>query len=212
MARNWVPAPLWLYRSIPSLDKHPINTVSGSAARRAQNPAKRPACQPVKKHSVKKLSGGIAPTIMEFLRKDSATGGLLPAAERLIQLQQDLNLLLPNGVAAACEAHVSGDGILMIRASSSALAGKLRQMTPSLQTGLVRRGWKVNAIQVRVQPLNSASNSMTYDNSAKPPKVAVMTPRALESWNGLVAELDDSPLQQAVKKLLRHHATGRRED
>jgi hypothetical protein len=53
---------------------------------------------------------------------------------------------------------------------------------------------------------------MTYDNSAKPPKVAVMTPRALESWNGLVAELDDSPLQQAVKKLLRHHATGRRED
>ena len=155
--------------------------------------------------STKAFQGGHATTLFEFLRQDSATGGLLPAAERLVQLQQDLNPLLPVGSEKACEIHLDGEGTLVIRASSAALAGKLRQMAPSIQAGLNHRGWKVSAIQLRVQPLNNSNKSMAYNEVEAAPKHARMSSEALQNWQELASQLDESPLQQAVARLLRHH-------
>lgn len=159
---------------------------------------------------MKKASGRSAATIMELLRQDPTTGGLLPTAERLLQLQQDLNLLLPAGTAASCEVYVSSGDTLIVSAASAALAGKLRQMVPSLIAGLTQRGWKVNAIQLRVQPLNSLTNSNTYANGEEKPKRARLPSSALESWAELAETLEKSPLQEAVNALVRRRRVSRK--
>jgi len=141
---------------------------------------------------------------MDLLRQDPAASGLLPTAERLMHLQQDLNPLLPPGTADACIVHVSGDDTLILTAASAALAGKLRQLVPSLIAGLTSRGWKVNAIQLRVQPLNSNLKTVTYGDSRVLSKRAKLSSPALDSWAELAGSLDPSPLQDAVVSLLRH--------
>jgi len=151
---------------------------------------------------VKKAYGGLAPTILEYLRQDPASGGLVPAAERLVQLQQDLNLLLPETSFAQCRIHLTGEGVLLVRVRSAALAGKLRQTVPRIQAGLVNRGWKVNAIQVRVQPDLMPLESDTYKNR---PKAMQIPSTALTSWSGLVDELEESPLRDAIRRLVRRH-------
>lgn len=153
---------------------------------------------------MKKAFKRSATAIMELLREDPTAGGLFPAAERLMLLQQDLNLLLPRGTAASCEVYVASGDTLVISATSAALAGKLRQMVPSLMAGLADRGWKVNAIQLRVQPLNSLTNSNSYANPEDKPKRARLSPVAMESWAELADTLEESPLQAAVAALVRH--------
>lgn len=153
----------------------------------------------------KRGPGAFAPTIFEFLRLDATTGGLLPAAERLAQLQQDLHPLLPAGSTEACVIHLTGESTVVIKVASAALAGKLRQMVPTLQTGLTRRGWKISAIQVRTQPMNSYVNSMGYDKNTQAPKNAHIPQQALAEWEALAGTLEQSPLQEAVNRLIRHH-------
>lgn len=145
---------------------------------------------------------GIAPTVLDLLRQHPAAGGLLPTVERHIGLLQDLNLLAPDLTATNARAHLNEDGTLVIRARSAALAGKLRQSTPSLLAGLARRGWKINAIQVRVQPLLNTLESITYQER---PKTARLPGPALECWRELAGTLGESPLRDAVARLLRHH-------
>ena len=156
---------------------------------------------------MKTSPGNPVPTIMELLRQDSAAADLLPTAERLMLLQQDLNLLLPAGTANACTIHIGTEHTLFINAASAALAGKLRQTVPSLIAGLSRRGWKVNAIQLRVQPTNNHLNSMNYINSSGRAKHARLSETALGSWTELAENLDASPLREAVTKLLQHQTS-----
>ncbi len=85
--------------------------------------------------------------------------------------------------------------VLTIAADNSAVAAKLRQMTPDLLRNLQNIGQEVTLIQVRVQV------------SQPPPVAAVAKPVLSQSGkqqlNELADTLPDSPLKRALQDLMR---------
>ncbi len=154
---------------------------------------------------MKKLSSGHVPTILDFLQQNGAPGNLLPVAERMLEIQQELRRCLPAGVAEDCEVCGLQDGNLVIQVSSPSVASKLRQTLPRLSQALTHQGWKINAIRLRLQPVNSSSESMAYAGSKRTgvPKKEEIPVSALEQFSRLANALEDSPLRTALEKAVR---------
>lgn len=141
-------------------------------------------------------------SVIEFLQRHEAAAGLLPAAQRIVRLGQDLRLLLPPALKDSCEVAGFDDGTVLLKVSSAGLAAKLRQTLPRLADGLQQRGWQVSAIRTRVQPGGSPTTSATW---AAPSEAAIPT-SAVAAFGDLSRSLDDSPLKTAVDRLVRRRA------
>ena len=149
---------------------------------------------------MKNPTHGPAASVMEHLRRNASTGNVLPIAERFLELQRDVNQLLPMTIPEGCSVCQFEEGELSIAVPSATLASKLRQTLPRLREGLERRGWKVNAIQLRVQPSNSSYKSTAY----KPdPKRALVPENALPHLSDLAESLQQSPLKDALNAMVR---------
>ena len=144
----------------------------------------------------------MAPTIFEFLGRNDGAGNLLPAAARILELRQDLLAIVPAVLRETCEVAEFTDDTLSLRVSSAGAAAKLRQMLPRLREGLLDRGWKVNAIRLRVQAFASFELS---SSCASGTKHGQMPDDALAAFGKLDETLDDSPLREAIRRLVMHH-------
>jgi hypothetical protein len=86
----------------------------------------------------------------DFLKRNDKMAALLPAAMRMASLQQDCAKALPpmfgNTDVLSFEA-----GQLVLAVPSSAVASKLKQQLPKLLSTLQLKGWKVDAIKLKVQ-------------------------------------------------------------
>ena len=58
---------------------------------------------------------------------------------------------IPPGLAAACQVANFREGAIIVMAENSAIAAKLKQLTPRLTTVFLEKGWQVIAIRVQVQ-------------------------------------------------------------
>lgn len=142
-----------------------------------------------------------AASAIDFLRRHEGAAAMLPAAERLVRLRQDLLALMPAPLRGVCDVSGFDDETVNLRVFSASAAAKLRQTLPRLRDGLLDRGWKVNAIRVRVQPRVLVEESSSW----KPQQGTDMSAAGVSAFAALDRDLDadESPLKAAVARLLR---------
>jgi chromosomal replication initiation ATPase DnaA len=87
---------------------------------------------------------------VDFLRAHDKLANLLPAVARLATLQKDCAALLP-AQFIWCTPLAFENGQLTLAIPNAALAAKLKQQLPKLQDNLLKRGWQVIAIRLKVQ-------------------------------------------------------------
>ena len=90
--------------------------------------------------------------------------------------------------------------VLILAANNSAIAAKLRQMTPEFVSQLQLRGCEVTGIQVRVQ-VNTPPDTYT----TAPASISVEGKQLL---NELAETLADSPLKRAIQRLAATKKSG----
>ncbi|GAB2867464.1 hypothetical protein GCM10027277_40640 [Pseudoduganella ginsengisoli] len=134
-----------------------------------------------------------------FLRRDNRLAALLPAVERMASLQQDCAAVLP-AMFSHCEVLAFEQGVLLLSAPNTALAAKLKQQTPKLQEALLKRGWQINNIKLRVQMMKAAD--------IKPEPVSLsLSPAAVEAFDTLSQTLEqnkqNAPLIAALKNMVQ---------
>jgi hypothetical protein len=105
---------------------------------------------------------------------------------------------LPEAVKRRVQAVSLSQDTLVLAVGSAALATKLRQTVPRIEAGLNSRGWKVNLIQIRVQPDVNPIISMGY---TKIGKNAVVSGAGRQSLQALESQLEDGPLRNAIARL-----------
>jgi hypothetical protein len=89
-----------------------------------------------------------------FLRTNDRMASLLPTVMRMASLQKDCAAALP-AMFDNCDILSFEDAQLVLATPSSAVAAKLKQQIPKLQTALRARGWQINAIRLKVQVTRS---------------------------------------------------------
>jgi hypothetical protein len=118
-------------------------------------------------------------------------------ASRLAALQQVYRTAIPEELARRSRVADERSGTLVIAADTSAVAAKLRQLVPRIVSEIVKTESEVTAIRVEVQV-------------TEPARPAPRTPRphitrqGLESFAQLRDALPDSPLRQALSRLVEH--------
>ena len=141
--------------------------------------------------------------VADFLRTHDKMAALLPAVARLAELQKDCSAILP-ALFDVCSALQFDAGQLTVATPNAAVASKLKQQLPKLQDGLLKRGWQVNSIRLKVQVGKIVEN-------AKPQKQIALPAQALSAIAELKDALEDSPHNDALKTALetmlqRHRA------
>lgn len=119
---------------------------------------------------------------------------LLPAVTRLVTLQKECSALLP-AFFDACSVIQFDAGQLVVGTPNAALATKLKQQLPKLQDGLVKRGWQVNAIRIKVQVGKIAEKTI-------PVKTLALPNQALDALSALNEALEESKQNHALKEAL----------
>ncbi len=147
-------------------------------------PARRPGPRPGAKEA------------FEFLQSSDKMAGLLPAARRIGQLQSHCEQLLPT-LFANCRALQIREGQLQIAVPNAALATRLRQMLPKLQQELREKGWPIDGIRLKVQLLPSEP-----ERPVRKPVAHDLPSDAVSSFAALAAELEASPLKDALQQLV----------
>ena len=137
-------------------------------------------------------------SVMDFLQRHDASAGLLPTAERLLRLREDLFAGMPPSLQASCDVTGCDDSTVVLSVASASAAAKLRQTLPRLKAKLSARGWRIEGIRIRVRP-------RLYDGEPprKAPSNQAMIPvEAIAAFEDLGRRLDDSPLRTAVERLV----------
>jgi hypothetical protein len=146
----------------------------------------------------KQSSRGVA----DYLRVHDKMASLLPTVTRMAALQEDCAALLPTIFeSSAVVQYVSNQLVLSV--PNAALASKLKQQLPKLQDALLKRGWQVSAIRLKLQPGN-------IFQKVTPVKQLKLPTQALSALADLNTTLEDSPRNEALKSALarlvdRHH-------
>ncbi len=91
---------------------------------------------------------------------------------------------------------------LVLAIPNAALATKLKQQLPKLQDGLLKRGWQVNAIRLKVQVSN------LIEKTSAPKKISLPM-QAISALADLDQGLENSPrneaLKMAISAMLKRH-------
>lgn len=152
-------------------------------------------------HSPGARSAKKARDVADFLRAHDKMSALLPAVMRMAGLQKDCTAILPAMFEFCSVLHMDA-GQLTLAMPNAALAAKLKQQLPKLQEGLLRRGWQVNAIRLKVQvaqPVEKAAAS----------KRITLPQQAVSALSELGNALENSPrndvLKAAIHAMVQRH-------
>lgn len=136
---------------------------------------------------------------VSFLRGNQALAALLPTATKLAKLQADCLAILPAQFTHCTVLNVN-EGQLHIAVPNSALATRIKQMLPKLQSALIERGWQVEGIKLRIQVEAPAPAAPVIEGRE-------LTSSALDSFRELNQSLENHPsnlaLKQAIQNLLK---------
>lgn len=153
-------------------------------------PARRPDQQPNTKGA------------LDFLQSNDRLAALLPTLSQLAHLQTDCERLLPT-LFANCRVLQLREGALQVAVPNAALATRLKQVLPKLQDGLRHRGWSVELVKLKLQPLRELPAETRYLRTRPGPE---LSSTAISSFKALMNSLEESPantsLSAAISKLL----------
>jgi len=119
---------------------------------------------------------------------------------QLLALQSHYEKIAPASLLRSSHVMQLEHNVLTLAANNSAVAAKLRQMTPELVRQLQLHGCEVTGIQVRVQvtlppaPHTATPSSMSTEGKLK--------------LSGLAATMTDSPLKSALQRLAGYKKEG----
>jgi hypothetical protein len=132
--------------------------------------------------------------INSFFSSSKELSQLSGKVRQLRVLQSQYELVVPPSLHRASHVAQIEQGNLTLMANNSAVAAKLRQMTPELLKQLQLQGSEVTVIQVRVQV------TITPDKPAAPHPALISTQGKVH-LNVLADSLLDSPLKLAIQRL-----------
>ena len=140
--------------------------------------------------------------VTDFLRANDRMASLLPTAMRMADLQRDVGIALP-AIGDNCDVLSFQDGLLILAVPSSAVAARLKQNLPKLQSVLSARGWQVTMLRLKVQVTR-----------AMPPQVETrvleLPPTAVDAFEELGDSLPDTPQNAALVAAVKRLAAKRR--
>ena len=138
----------------------------------------------------------------DFLRANDRMASLLPAAMRMARLQSDCAAILPV-MAGNTDVIAFHEGTLVLAVPSSAVAARMKQMVPKLQTALAAKGWPVESIRLKVQV-----------GRAMPEKPQMRTlelpPTAVQAFEDLAESLEETSQNKDLVAALRRLAEKRK--
>jgi hypothetical protein len=140
---------------------------------------------------------GSTPTaqdVSHFLRRHERMASLIPSAQRLISLQKECANILP-AMFRECAVVRFEAGELLMSVPHTALATRLKQQLPQLRAALLKRGWQVSAIQMKVQVKSTTIERVHC-------KEVFLPETALDSLASLHQNLEDTPRNAALKAAL----------
>lgn len=137
----------------------------------------------------------------EFLRANDKLAALLPALTRIAALQKDCTSILPVLFETCSVMHFEA-GQLVLATPNAAVATKLKQQLPKLQDNLLKRGWQVNAIRLKVQ-LRKVATRQQYQKQLVLPKQALSALAELK--DSLENSSQNAALKAALNAMLKRH-------
>ena len=139
--------------------------------------------------------------VADYLQAHDRMATLLPAVARLTALQKDCTAILPV-LFETCSVMQFEANQLVLATPNNALAARLKQQLPKLQDGLLKRGWQVSAIKIKVQAGKISGKKVLQKQIALPAQ-------ALHALTALNESLEDSPqnaaLKTAISMMLKRH-------
>jgi hypothetical protein len=132
-----------------------------------------------------------------FLNQADGIASLMSQTERLIRLREILASLLPESLGRRCTVANYKQGRVLIFASNSATAAKLKLMLPSLSEQFSRRAMEVTGLEVAVQA--PESENQVFEKSAK------ISATAASGLAELCEQLPDSELKNALLRIVFQH-------
>src|SRR5262245_15539579 len=125
-------------------------------------------------------------------------------AKRLAALEQVYRTAVAEELAKRSKIADERSGTLIVKARTSAVAAKLRQLVPRIVADIVKYAPEVTGIRVEVQ----VSEEQPPATRPRPR----FSPVALASFAGLRDALPESPLRQAVSRLIERGRSSNREN
>ena len=138
-------------------------------------------------------------SIESYLEAADGAGNVLAHARLLMKLTHLYEGIAPIHLGQASSVANYKSGIIIIHATSGAVAAKLRQMAPRLADEFSKRGVECNEVQIKVQARETHNQSRT--STQKP--LSLNTSHELA---GLAASLPASSLRSALETLLSRSA------
>jgi len=134
---------------------------------------------------------------------DSSVGiaGLLPQAERLIELRRIYSKLVPQQLLRSSSIVNYRQRNVVIFADNNAIAAKLRLLSPRLVNDFSKSGVEVTGIRLEVQPRRSRAEAPASKRSK-------LSRAGAESLDTLLRQLPDSRLKQALAGLATRCESG----
>ena len=137
--------------------------------------------------------------IGELLAGSGELKALSREARRLADLEPLLFDAAPRALAEATRVTGLRAGMLVLLADNSAVAAKLRQLVPRLLVCVRKREPEVSGIRVEVQPAGQQTRP------ARGAKKRTLGAGTMADFQNLAEGLRDSPLKDAVTRLVRRH-------
>ena len=139
---------------------------------------------------------GTPPTVTTLLQSEANVARLTAHAERLLQLQRQLEAALPRQLTQVVRVANYRLGKVVILAANGAVAAKVRQIIPGLVEKYRQNGAEVNEIEIKVQPASPIKAKTTKDEPA------VIGERAKRGLTDLARTLPpDAPMRLALERL-----------
>lgn len=145
-------------------------------------PARRPGQRPAARDAT------------DFFQDNDKLASLLPAAARLADLQRECLSLLPTQFVHCTVLQVT-DGQLTVAVPNAALATRVKQSLPKLQSGLMEKGWQIQGIKLKIQVIAPPP--------PKPVRDLSLPSGAVASFAALDVSLETHPRNAALKEAIR---------
>lgn len=136
----------------------------------------------------------VASGVSSFLAANDKISPLLPTIRRNASLQKECGSILP-AIFVSCEVLQLMEEQLTLSTPNAALASKLKQQLPKLQSQLQLRGWQINAIRIKVQVKKVVEKIL-------PVRQLALSDPAVHAFNALENALEDTPQNDALRAAL----------
>ena len=133
-----------------------------------------------------------------YLNSSNSLRQLADEARRLAELQQVFLNVAPQPLTLACSVRQLRAGTLVLLAENAAIAAKVKQLFPRLLTHYQKLGWQVTSIKVEVQVSEAGQQPAAGRARAR------LSIETIDNLERLAAGLEDSPLKQALARLVAH--------